>query len=161
MARDFDSSDRSGSSDSRGNYRGDSGYRSRGDSGGGRDEIKPKIIYTLTEADKYTIRVVQWLKNGSPVGRPQLEKREVYQDHDGNQKTGKVKGFAFDDMELIKENWNTIKGHLGSKSSSGGSGERSSPAPRGESRGESRTKPKETRMDAEDTMPDDMPDDTF
>lgn len=50
------------------------------------------------------IQVIQWGKYS-----PQLEKREYYFDKDGNEKTGKAKGFNFEDMELIANNIEEIQ----------------------------------------------------
>lgn len=57
------------------------------------------------------LRVIDWIVNGKHY--PQLEKRELYLDANGEQKMGKAKGLNRKDMLVIGKNWVPIMGALG------------------------------------------------
>jgi hypothetical protein len=71
-------------------------------------EIICTVLKLLSEkqARNGTVRVqvVQWGKYS-----PTLEKREYYTDANGEQKTGKAKGFNGEDVQLILDNAEEIK----------------------------------------------------
>lgn len=51
----------------------------------------------------FTIRVVQWIKGGNPIGKPQLVKQSLYTAADGSIRPGKIKGLRLpDELQLIE-----------------------------------------------------------
>lgn len=72
-----------------------------------KKEIECKILKVFNEIkSRNTIRlqVIQWGKYN-----PVLEKREYYIDAEGNEKTGKAKGFNSDDFSIILDNSEEIE----------------------------------------------------
>lgn len=71
-------------------------------------EIRCDVLTVLDEAitrrGKTRIQVVSW--NGHS---PTLEKREYWEDQDGEEKTGKAKGFNIDDLGIIKDKLDDIE----------------------------------------------------
>jgi hypothetical protein len=78
---------------------------------------KPKIISEVIKVFNeiesrngfQRIQVIKWGKY-----KPKLEKREYYTDDEnitdfGSEKVGKLKGFSFEDLELIEKNMDEIK----------------------------------------------------
>lgn len=57
-----------------------------------------------THRGKTRIQIVSW-NNYSPV----LEKRDFWEDKEGNEKMGKAKGFNIEDFSVISENMDEIE----------------------------------------------------
>jgi hypothetical protein len=61
----------------------------------------------------FVIRVVKWVykkKDGSEGESIRLEKRENYLTEDGEVRSGKAKGFTYEDLHQIKAKWTLIMG---------------------------------------------------
>ncbi len=54
------------------------------------------------------LQLVRWNN-----GRPTVEKREWYQDDDGNEKCGKAKGLNLDDLEVIIAQAGSLRAQMG------------------------------------------------
>jgi hypothetical protein len=69
-------------------------------------DIKEKVLWVIeSRANEKSgggtdLRVVQWLVNGKPT-KPGLEKREWYNDQEGDRKLGKAKAFNSYDLAAI------------------------------------------------------------
>jgi hypothetical protein len=75
-------------------------------------------VATQDPTDKregYTIRVLQWLKDDEPAGRPQLSKQALYLEG-GEVKVGKNKGIRPEEFETILAMADEIRGSFGSSS---------------------------------------------
>lgn len=73
-------------------------------------EVIKVLDEKITRRGKTRIQIVSW-NNYDPV----LEKKEFWEDNDGNEKMGKAKGFNNEDMAIISDNLDEIEKLLDKK----------------------------------------------
>lgn len=82
-------------------------------------EIKSNVLLVVKrdefqDGQKVTeVRAIDWIVGTKHY--PQLEKREMYLDLNGEWKMGKAKGFSLKDLIVIQERWPDIMVALGNK----------------------------------------------
>jgi hypothetical protein len=91
-------------------------YREQNKTGGSMaqtKDIKEKILWVIQSTENQKggggtdLRVIQWIIDGKP-SKPALEKRDWYQDEQGDRKLGKAKGMTAGDFYLIIKNLRAI-----------------------------------------------------
>ena len=80
-------------------------------------DIKEKVHFELSRVDlerggSVALRVMSWVVNGKE-GKPTLDKREIYFDDMGSQRSGKAKGLGRADLLCVCENIGRIAVALG------------------------------------------------